>query len=80
MMETYTDVRKRLEVEEKHERAAYYKKVDACVKNRKRYRKKNPKNYKPVCFMHNSAVKCAENCFVVCKIQYLFMLYRVLYR
>ena len=46
MMETYTDVRKRLEVEEKHERAAYYKKVDACVKNRKRYRKNNPKNYK----------------------------------
>lgn len=46
MMETYTDVRKRLEVEEKHERAAYYKKVDACAKNRKRYRKNNPKNYK----------------------------------
>jgi len=46
MMETYTDVRRKLEVEEKHERAAYYKKVDACAKKRKYYRKKNPKSYK----------------------------------
>ena len=46
MMESYTDVRKKLEVEEKHERAAYYKKVEACTKSRKRYRKKNPKKYK----------------------------------
>lgn len=46
MMDTYTDVRRRLEVEEKHERAAYCKKVDACAKRRKSYRKNNPKNYK----------------------------------
>jgi len=46
MMETYTAIRKQIAVEEKHERAAYYKKVDARVKARKKYRMKNPKNYK----------------------------------
>ena len=45
-MKSFSDIRDRILVEIKHEKAAFYKKVEQCVKSRKSYRAKHPKRYK----------------------------------
>ena len=45
-MKSFSDIRDRILVEIKHEKAAFEKKVEKLAKGRKRYRTKHPKRYK----------------------------------
>ena len=45
-MKVFADVRDKVLVAIKHEKAAFYKKVEQCAKNRKSYRAKNRKSYR----------------------------------
>lgn len=45
-MKSFSDVRDKVMVDIKHEKAAFEKRVERCVQARKRYREKHPKKYK----------------------------------